>query len=121
MKLLSIKRLQAKLRMLNLIDDKNSPVLYSTFKNKASIHRYKGRTGTLKIVFIGKPKENLIGFYAAFKNDTDVNVMREAYSNLCLIAKGDIFPHESQAVQWGNAGIPITFGNLRVVENKFGG
>lgn len=114
MKIFSLKQLQTKLRKLSLIDENNLPVLYSIFKNRSTIHRYKGRMGTYKIVFIGIPKENLFGFYATFKNDSDVNVMKEAYANLCLLAKGKIHPHKDGSVQWGNAGIPIVFGDLRV-------
>lgn len=110
---LSIKEIQLRLKRLGLMTDEGEPVLYSAFKNMAGIHRYNGRSGTLKVVFIGLPKENLFGFYAAFKNDTDTNVLKEAYSNYLKLVKGRIDPYETKDVQWGNAGIPLVYGDLR--------
>jgi len=109
----TIKQLQAKLQKLGILNEDNEPILYSAFKNRASIHKYRAREGVLKIVFVGHPKENLFGFYASFANDNDVNVMREAYKNLKLIASGKLEPHENDEVQWGNCGIPLAYGKLR--------
>ncbi len=109
---LSIKLIQQRLSKLGLIDEGGNPVLYSKFKNLASIHRYSGRGNTYKVVFIGQPKENLFGFYAAFANDNDPLVMKEAYANFLKLVKGDITPYEDGDVQWGNTGIPVVYKSL---------
>jgi hypothetical protein len=91
------------------------PVSYSAFKNRASIHRY-GRTA--KIVFVGSPKNNLFGFYVMC--DTDSNVMKEAYNMFVNLVKGEMTEYNQENIQWGNCGIPISYGNLRQsIENNF--
>ena len=109
---LTQKQIEAKLKKLELINDEGVPVLYSVFKNRSAIHRYKGRKHTYKIVFIGIPKDNLFGFYAAFANDSDTNVMKEAYKNFLKLAKGNMEDFNEGIIQWGNCGLPIVYKDL---------
>jgi hypothetical protein len=105
--------IQVRLMELGLIQSDGKPVLYTTFKNRATIMRSKQGNGVKKAVFIGLPKENLFGFYAAFLSDPDSMVMKEAYAMFLKLAKGDMEDYENDNVQWGNRGIPINCGNLR--------
>lgn len=89
------------------------PVSYSAFKNRASIHRY-GRSA--KIVFVGNPKNNLFGFYVDW--ETDSAVMKTAYDKFVSLVKGNMQDYNNQIIQWGNCGIPISYGNLRQVEEN---
>ncbi len=110
---LNAKQINSKLKKLGLVEENDSPILYSKFKNRASIHRYGRGKRVLKIIFLGLPKENMFGFYPAFANDTDVNVMKEAYAMYLRLLKGDLEDFNNGSVQWGDKGIPLAYGNLR--------
>lgn len=107
---LTHKQLLKNIKKLNLIDGDGTPVLYSQFKNRATIHRYGSKW---KIVFIGLPKVNLFGFYVMYNIDSVV--MKEAYNNFIALVHGDMELYKDEDVQWGNAGIPIVYGNLRTI------
>lgn len=97
-----------KLKSLGMVSEDGKPVLYSTFKNRASVHRY-GRH--LKIVYLGIPKENLFGFYVFY--NTDAIVMKDAYKMLLKLVKGDMEDFDNEDLQWGNCGIPLVYGRMR--------
>lgn len=106
---LSKDQLIENLKVLGLVSiEDGRPISYSGFKNRASIHRYGN---TYKIVFVGHPKQNLFGFYVMYDNDTQV--MKEAYGMFVRLVKGDMEEYNDGDVQWGNAGIPLGYGNLR--------
>lgn len=113
---LSNEQLIENLKLLEMVNlNTNKPVSYSGFKNRASVHKY-GRTN--KIVFLGAPKLNLFGFYVVWGNDSQV--MKEAYEMFLNLLKGDMTDYNFGELQWGNAGIPISYGGLRqTYENKF--
>lgn len=97
------------LSKLGLINAEGGPLLYSGFKKFASIHRYGNK---YKIVFIGLPKENLFGFYVEYGNDTQV--LKDAYKMYVRLVNGNMEEFNDKDVQWGNCGIPISYGNLRI-------
>ena len=96
--------------------DNNKPLSYSGFKNRASVHKY-GKN--YKVVFVGHPRQNLFGFYVMWGTDSDV--MKEAYELYVSLVKGDMTGYNEGDIQWGNCGIPISYGELRsyVEENNF--
>lgn len=111
---LSKEQLIDNLKVLGLVSiQDNKPISYSGFKNRASIHQYGN---SYKIVFVGHPKQNLFGFYVQYNNDS--KVMKEAYEMFVKLAKGDMDDYNYDDVQWGNAGIPLGYGNLRQIEYK---
>jgi hypothetical protein len=89
-------------------NDKLSPISFNGFKNRASIHRY-GKTH--KILFIGHPKHNLWGFYLPKVNDKDY--LKAAYKVFIETLKGNMKHIDTGVLQWGNSGIPISYGKLR--------
>jgi hypothetical protein len=109
MKELNITQIKNKLKLLGLITNEGKPISYSSFKNKASVHRYGKK---YKIVFIGIPKTNLFGFYTMY--NTDMLVMKEAYSLFLELVNDNIEPYTNKDVQWTNRGIPLTYSNLRI-------
>ena len=113
---LSNEKLVDNLKLLGLVDlSTNKPIAYSGFKNRASVHKYGNN---YKIVFVGHPKQNLFGFYVMYDNDT--KAMKEAYEMFLNLVNGDMVDYNEGDVQWGNAGIPLSYGGLRqVYENKF--
>jgi len=111
-KKLSINQIHDKLKAINLLGEANRPVKYSVFKNMATIQKYGKGRNVKKIVFAGKPKENLFGFYVI--HDTDPNVMKEAYSIYKLLVNGDREVLEDSSVIWGNSGLPLAYGYIRI-------
>ena len=96
---------------LGVVNGDMKPISYSGFKNRASVHRY-GSPVKYKIVFLGQPKNNLFGFYVMYGDDT--KVMKEAYNMFLRLIKGNMEDYNIGDLQWGNAGIPLSYGNLRV-------
>jgi hypothetical protein len=89
--------------------NENIPLSYTGFKNRASIHKYNNK---YKIVFVGLPKKNLFGFYTMYGNDS--KVMKEAYEMYFKLVKGDMRDYNDGDIQWGNCGIPLGYGGLRI-------
>lgn len=104
---LTHKQLMQKLKALHMVSDKNVPVTFPAFKNRAMVHKY-GKD--YKVVFVGVPAVNLFGFYVTYANDMEC--MREAYSLFLKLVKGDMEGYEDNDVQWGLR-IPINYGNMR--------
>ena len=121
---LNIEELKERFKLLGVvtvITDKetntnvDTPISFTGFKNRCSIHKY-GKSH--KIVFLGHPKQNLFGFYVMYA--ADAVVLKEAYQMfLNVINKNDISDYENNDLQWGNAGIPLGYGNIRTTENSF--
>lgn len=114
---LRLEQLHYNLKVLGLMSiDTSKPLSYSGFKNRASVHKY-GKN--YKVVFIGHPRQNLFGFYTMYGTDSDV--MREAYEMYLSLVNGDMSGYNDGDIQWGNCGIPISYGDIRSYadENKF--
>lgn len=104
---LTHKQLMQKLRELHMVSDKNVPVTFPAFKNRAMVHKY-GKD--YKVVFLGIPSKNLFGFYVMY--GTDMEVMREAYGMYLRLVQGDMEDYNEKDLQWGLR-IPIAYGNMR--------
>ena len=107
--------IQVRLMELGLIQNNGDPILYSAFKNRATIIRSAQNRGVKKAVFIGVPQQNLFGFYTPILNEPDTVVMKQAYKMFVKLAKGDLEDYNNGSVQWGNRGIPLNCGNLRTI------
>lgn len=106
---LTLEQLHDNLKALGLMSlNDNTPLSYTGFKNRASVHKYGGK---YKIVFVGLPKSNLFGFYTMYGSDS--KVMKEAYDMYWKLVKCDMENYNEGDVQWGNCGIPLGYGNLR--------
>jgi len=111
-KTLTFDKILEKLKELNLLGEGNTPVKFSVFKQFCTIQRYGKGKNTKKIVFAGKPKENLFGFYVI--HDTDPNVMKEAYAIYKRLVSGDREVLEDSSVVWGNSGLPLCYAYIRI-------
>lgn len=101
---LTIDEVHAKLVTMGFLSAEGEPIAYNAFKNRASIHRY----GPNKITFIGTPGTSLFAFYAAFANDADSNVMKEAYASYLKLVKGNMTEFEDGDVRWKER-IPVGY------------
>ncbi len=113
---LTLDEIKDKLKELGIINaETNALISFTGFKNRCSVHKYGKK---LKIVFLGHPKQNLFGFYVMYAADSVV--LKEAYQMLVnVVVKDDISYYEDDDLQWGNAGIPLAYGDLRFAENIF--
>lgn len=96
-----------------LLDTNNKPITRAKFKELADIHRYGKH---YKILYIGKPKENLFGFYPSVYA-TNPEALKEAYELFMNLVEGDLLCLGGR-VLIGNCGIPISYGKLRFIEPK---
>lgn len=108
---LTIDELRDNLKSLGLVSLDGKPIAYAGFKNRATISRYGNK---YKVVYVGLPKHNLFGFYTMYGNDPVV--MKEAYTLFLDIVRGNIEPYMDKNVQWGNAGIPLSYGRIRTIK-----
>lgn len=109
---MTLNQIYSRLKKLGLINDNNEPVLYSRFKNRATIHAYKAGRGVRKVVFIGVPNQNIFGFYSPFIGSTDTQIMKEAYTRFTKLVNGDMSDFEVGQIQWGNCAFPEVYSNL---------
>lgn len=108
---LTLGQLHRKLKDLDILSSEGVLIKFSQFKNRASVHKYVGRGVKTQIVFVGEPKKSLFAFYIMYGRELDG--LKEAYSMLSWLAKGDMEDYENESIQWGNRGIPISYGDLR--------
>lgn len=104
---LVIPELQKRLALL--LGDKK--VSFAEFKRRADVHTYGLGLKAIKIVFIGT-KNNRFGFYPMQGNMTES--LKESYQLYVKLFEGDFEVIDSEDVQWGNCGIPISYSDLRV-------
>lgn len=105
------KQLLQKLRQLGMVSADNIPVLFTQFKNRATIANY-GRKGN--IILIGVPQRNLFGFY--IPTDKHPDMMKDAYTRYLNLVKGKMDDVENKVIQWGNAGVPLDYLPLRTAK-----
>lgn len=103
---LTIEHLLHNLKKLGLTTN-DKPISYANWKNRTSIHRY-GNTN--RIVFIGRPNDNLFAFYTV--PDTDSATMKQAYEMYVKLVKGDITDFNTGTVQWTDGNLPLVYSDL---------
>ncbi len=100
-------------KALMLVDQYERPIPFKNFKNISSIHRYGNK---YKVLYVGHPKKNLWGFFLIW--DNDMGFSKEAYKVFVKTVAGDMSFIEDKELQHGNAGIPISYGDLRTTYPK---
>ena len=115
-----------KLKKIGLITNgavnvKPQVISFNAFKDQCSVHRYgSNRNNMRKVGYTGHPRENLFGFFLPTQSDKDF--LKQAYSILKNVVDGNMewfdnnLVHGRAAIQWGNAGIPLAYGNMRKFE-----
>ena len=90
------------------------PISKTAFGQILDIHQY-GRTSQsgLKIAYLRNRRDNIIGFYPAFKGETKKQTIEGAYTMFIETFIGNMDFVDCQRVQIGNSGIPISYGDLR--------
>lgn len=115
------KEVLKRFKKLGLVTADGQPISFNAFKDRSSVHRYGLRKNNMqKILFTGHPRENLWGFFLPIQNDKDF--LKQAYGIFKKVVNGDMewfetnLVHGKAAIQFGNCGIPLAYGNLRKIE-----
>jgi len=100
-------------KAIGLLPENNKPVSKTKFTSLADIHLYgrNSRTGK-NIWFFRKFKDMIYGFYPM--QGTKVENQKECYQWYLELIEGNVSCLDEADVQFGNTGIPIGYGNLRV-------
>ena len=86
----------------------------SRFKLFANVHVYGKRSNNLRIIFFGNPRECMYGFYPIF-SENQTKQLTKMYQWCENVIAGDISYFDDKDIQFGNCGIPLSYGNLRSV------
>lgn len=111
---ISIETLNQKLKDLGLITETGEPISFAKFKKLCDIHQYGLGKRRLFIIFIRNSRDNIIGFYPPTSNRPEMLKISYEYlvDTITTEMKQEFLDGN---VQWGNCGIPLSYGNLRVI------
>jgi hypothetical protein len=82
------------------------------FNELASVHLYGKQTNNLRIIFFGGTESGRYGFYPKFR-ENQAKQLLTIYQWCINVIEGDMTYFDFQYIQFGNKGIPISYGNLR--------
>lgn len=102
------ERVLSDFRAIGILTDKNKPISKSLFANQADIHGY----GKLNIWIFRNSRERIYGFYPM--QGTRKEQLAECYAWYLELVNGDLTSLDNTDVCFGNCGIPLVYGNLRV-------
>ena len=91
------------------------PVSKKTFKELANIHTFTGGKGLYRAYFYNDVHVALYSFESSFRENkkTFIDCVYSHFINLC---DGEMSAVDNKLIQFGNAGIPLSFSNLRIVD-----
>lgn len=85
----------------------------TAFKKLANVHIYGKQTNNIRIIFFGIPNECLYGFYPLY-SENKAKQLDAMYKWCIQVMDGYMGYFDQQNIQFGNRGIPIGYGDLRV-------
>jgi hypothetical protein len=86
----------------------------TAFKERANVHTYGKQTNNLRIIFFGFPKECMYGFYPIY-NENKAKQLDAMYKWCIQIMDGYTGYFDQENILFGNCGIPLSYGGLRVI------
>lgn len=99
-----------------LVKDKKDGVAkaisFTAFGKHADIHTYGRGRNKMRILYFRNSRECIYGFYPC--NYTKVNDIRESYNMFLDTVLGNSEHLDDKSIQFGNRGIPLQYGDLRV-------
>lgn len=121
-KTITVAQAKEYMKWLGLIHlNTGKPLSFAGFKQRAEVHDFGRGRNPLRIIYIGHPKQNLFGFYPM--RDTKEQCLKDAYIAYTDLVEGQIADEllledyvspNGCDIQWGNAGMPIAYGDLRI-------
>lgn len=88
---------------------------YKAFKEKSNVHQYQScrvRSKLNVVYFFKDPRDCIYGFYPIFREPKEQS-LKMAYVRYLDILGGNVIDFDNGNVQFGNCGIPISYGDLR--------
>lgn len=86
----------------------------TAFKELANVHQYGKQTNNLRIITFGFPNECMYGFYPIY-SENKAKQLDAMYKWCIQIIDGYMGYFDQECIHFGNAGIPIGYGGLRVI------
>jgi hypothetical protein len=105
---LTHKELIDELKGIGVINQKNELLSFNKFKGKTLVQPFGKQK---KIIFMGIPNKSLFGFYLVL--DSDINMLKEAYTKLNKLFYGEMTDYNDDCIQYGKCGIPTKYANLK--------
>ncbi|MES2515932.1 MAG: hypothetical protein V4580_17395 [Bacteroidota bacterium] len=93
---------------------KGKPVTKTAFKKLADVHTYGYGKRCFNVAYFRNSKDCMYGFYPQYQGDSQTKTLQYAYENFRAFIDGDSEPFDMKDIQFGNTGIPIGYGDLRV-------
>ena len=106
------KRVLRDFKTLGILGKGNTPISKSLFTKLADIHTYGSGRKSLKIWFFRDSRDIIYGFYPT--QGTKAEAQNECYSWYLEIIAGNMACLDERDLCFGNCGIPIAYGELRV-------
>jgi hypothetical protein len=91
---------------------KGKLVSKKAFNELASVHLYGKQINNLRIIFFGTTQFGRYGFYPKFR-ENQAKQLLTIYQWCVNVIEGDMTYFDFEYIQFGNKGIPISYGNLR--------
>lgn len=121
MKTITIGEAKDKLKLMGVINIKTNKVIsFAGFKKLVDVHDYGNGRNPFRIIILRNSRENIFGFYPM--QDTMAKNLTESYEMLCSLVNTVDSSNDfdlsmlDDDIQFGNCGIPISYGNLRFIE-----
>ena len=92
---------------------KGKLVSKKAFNELASVHLYGKQTNNLRIILFGHPKECMYGFYPKYR-ENQAKQLLTMYEWCINVIGGDMNYFDFKYIQFGNSGVPLSYGNLRI-------
>jgi hypothetical protein len=86
----------------------------TAFKVLANVHTYGKQSNNLRIIFFGFPNECMYGFYPIY-NENKAKQLDAMYKWCIQIMDVYTGYFEQENIQFGQKGIPLSYGDLRVI------
>lgn len=102
------ERVLSDFKAIGILTEKNKPISKSLFSNQADKHTY----GKLCIWIFRNSRERIYGFYPM--QGTKKEQLAECYAWYLELVNGDLTSLVDEDVCFGNCGIPLQYGKLRV-------
>lgn len=95
-----------------LVDGK--PISKTKFNQLSDVHKYGRGQSMLNVVYFNGENRLTYGFYPRYKGDSKAISLKTAYSMYIDLLNGESNDFECGNIQFGNCGIPISYGDLRI-------
>lgn len=104
---------------MNMFKPNGLPLSKTAFGKLANIHTYGNGRDNLKVLYFHTTRECIYGFYPMFRGETKAMSIKLAYGHYLDVINGNMDCVDSKLIQFGNCGIPIGYGNLRLQKTEF--